>query len=94
MKQSELMTTGESLSPRNAWLKRHMLVLVAEDPAIVGQTIPKTDETAHAFYCLRDITASGEQAWAKIGRGGSEEIACVDFAMRNGLKTWIEGGAL
>lgn len=88
MSADELLNVGESLSPLAAWKRRHMLVTVMEDPAIVGTEGPESGEVCTAFYCMKNMDTYPTQALDKIGRGDTEDEACADFAQRNGLHHW------
>lgn len=95
MTADDLFPEARSLSPRAAWMKRHMLICIAEDPALVGVESPETGDQAAPFYCLRS-DAEGcmqEQPLDKIGRGDDPEGACAEFARLNGLRLWNEGAA-
>lgn len=90
MSDDELFPNTKSLSPRLQWLKRHSLICIAEDPALVGVECAETGDEASAYYCLRS-DAEGcmqEQPLEKIGKGDDPDECCIDFAKRNGLKTW------
>lgn len=87
--QPDLFPQARSLSPRARWLKRHMLEVVKEDPAIVGET-DAHGFTASAFYCMRDTGIVAAQDFAKIGQGPDEEGCCLDYAQKNGLRSWLE----
>jgi hypothetical protein len=88
MSADELLSVGESLSPLAAWKKRNGLVTVMEDPEVVGIESPETGEEAAAFYCMKDDRIVSSQDLHKIGRGDTEETACLDYAKKNNLHHW------
>jgi hypothetical protein len=88
MSADELLSVGESLSPMTKWMRKHSLVVVAEDPDMVGQESPETGFELAAYYCMKDDRMVSSQHLEKIGRGASPSDACLDWCLRNGVRSW------